>query len=230
MNKIIIGVISIVSGLVTGCEAIHRPAPGTDPEYAATYPVTPDPNTLRRANGAIYSSETVLPLFETPRARHVGDLLTVYLVENTNATQNQTTVQKKNDTAKSVNAVFAGRPISFGSGYSADFDLSNQRTFDGEVATVQNNKLAGNISVTIAKVLANGNFVVQGEKWVRINQAREFVRLSGIVRPQDIKPDNTVSSDRVANARISYGGVGQANNTNVQGWFSRILWSPLYPT
>lgn len=230
MNKKLISLLSMAAIMIAGCEAINRPAPGTDPEYAATYPVTPDPNALRRVNGAIYSSETALPLFETPRARHVGDLLTIFLVENTNAIQNATTVQKKNDQDQSTNAVFAGRPISFGSGYSADFNLNHQRTFDGEVATVQNNKLAGNISVTISKVLANGNFVVQGEKWVRINQAKEYVRLSGIVRPQDIKPDNSVSSDRVANARISYGGVGQANNTNAQGWFSRILWSPLYPT
>ncbi len=123
-----------------------------------------------------------------------------------------------------------GRPISLGSGYSMDFDLDNQRQFNGEGRSIQNNKLAGSISVTVAKVLANGNMVVQGEKWVRINQGNEFVRLSGIVRPQDIKADNTITSDRIANARISYGGTGQINNTNAQGWLSRILWGPLFPT
>lgn len=222
--------VMLVAVFLSGCEAINRPAPGIDPDYAPTYPTTPDPKALRRASGAIYSYDTAMPLFETPRARHPGDILTVLLVENTNATQNATTVQKKNDTEKIVNATFLGRPISFGSGYSADFDLNNQRTFDGEAASVQNNKLTGNISVTVLKVLANGNMVIQGEKWVRINQAREFVRLSGIVRPQDIRPDNSINSDRVANAKISYGGVGQVNNTNAQGWFSRILWSPLFPT
>lgn len=215
---------------ISGCEALHRPAQGTDPEYAPTYPTTPDPKELKRASGAIYSYETAMPLFETPRARHVGDILTVFLMENTDAKQNQTTVMKKNDNEKIVNASFLGRPISLGAGYTADFDLNNQRSFDGESASVQNNKLAGNISVTVSRVLANGNLVIQGEKWVRINQAREFVRLSGIVRPQDIKPNNSIGSEKVANAKISYGGVGQVNNTNAQGWLSRILWSPLFPT
>lgn len=222
--------VTVVAVLVSGCEALHRPAPGEDPQYAATYPTTPDPKQLRRASGAIFSNETALPLFETPRARHEGDVLTVYLVENTDAKQKATTVQKKNDNTQIVNSTFLGRPISFGSGYSADFNLNNQRNFDGETTTVQNNQLAGNITVTVSRVLANGNLVIQGEKWVRINQAKEFVRLSGIVRPQDIKPNNSISSDRVANAKISYGGVGQVNNTNAQGWLSRILWSPLFPT
>jgi len=129
-----------------------------------------------------------------------------------------------------TNKLFLGRPISLGSGYSADFDLNNQRQFTGQGQSVQNNKLIGSLSVTVAKVLANGNLVVQGEKWVRINQANEFVQLSGIVRPRDIRPDNSLSSDRVANARISYGGVGQINNANTQGWLSKVIWGPFFPT
>ncbi len=84
--------------------------------------------------------------------------------------------------------------------------------------------------MTVAQVLANGNMVVQGEKWVKINQGNEYVQLSGIVRPRDIRPDNSVTSDRVANARISYGGTGQINNANAQGWLARFIWSPLFPT
>lgn len=227
INYFVIGV-SII--LLSGCEAINPPIPGGNPDYAPTYPTNPDPKELRKESGAIYSAETALPLFETPRARHPGDILTIFLVERTDAQKNATTTQKKNDSEKITNKLFLGRPISLGSGYSMDFDLNNQRQFNGDAKSIQNNKLAGSISVTVAKVLANGNLVVQGEKWVRINQGKEFVQLSGIVRPQDIKADNTVTSDRVANARISYGGTGQINNTNAQGWFARILWSPLFPT
>lgn len=230
MNRLNIAVSCLVTALLFGCEALHPPAPGDNPDYAPTYPVTPDPKELRKVSGAIYSSETALPLFETPRARHPGDILTVFLIEKTDAQKNATTTQRKNDTTKITNKLFLGRPISLGSGYSMDFDLDNQRQFNGEGRSIQNNKLAGSISVTVAKVLANGNMVVQGEKWVRINQGNEFVRLSGIVRPQDIKADNTITSDRIANARISYGGTGQINNTNAQGWLSRILWGPLFPT
>ncbi|MCC5792466.1 MAG: flagellar basal body L-ring protein FlgH [Legionellaceae bacterium] len=215
---------------LSACETLNPPAPGVNPEYAPTYPVTPDPKTSRYVNGSVYNAETVIPLFETPRARHAGDLLTLVLIEKTDATKRATTRQRKNDTMEIANTTVAGRPISLGSGYSFDFDLEARRQFDGDAQSIQNNKLSGSLSVTVAKVLANGNMVIQGEKWVRINQGSEFVQLSGIVRPQDIRPDNSITSDRVANARISYGGVGQTNNTNAQGWFARFIWSPLFPT
>jgi flagellar L-ring protein precursor FlgH len=169
-----------------------------------------------------------LPLFETPRARHAGDLVTVILMEKTDAKKQAKSKGTKNEVDNIVNKAFLGRPIALGGGYSFDFDLNAQRTFTGEGESSQNNKLAGSISVTVAKVLPNGNMIIQGEKWIRINQGNEFIQLSGIIRPQDIQPDNTISSDRVANARISYGGTGQINNANVQGWAAKILWSPLF--
>lgn len=224
---LIIGCLIIFLG---GCETLNPPAQGKNSDYAPTYPSNPDPKELRKVSGGIYSNETALPLFETPRARHPGDILTVFLVERTDAQKNATTTQKKNEAQKVTNKLFLGRPISLGSGYSMDFDLDNERSFTGDAKSIQNNRLAGSISVTVAKVLANGNLVIQGEKWVRINQGQEFVQLSGIVRPHDIRPDNSINSDRVANARISYGGVGQVNNTNAQGWLSRFMWGPLFPT
>lgn len=230
MKRFTIAITCMSIVLLSGCEALNPPAPGLNPDYAPTYPVNPDPKELRKVSGSIYSAETALPLFETPRARHPGDILTVFLVERTDAQKNATTTQKKNDSEKITNKLFLGRPISLGSGYSMDFDLDNQRQFTGDAKSIQNNRLAGSISVTVSKVLANGNLMVQGEKWVRINQGNEFVQLSGIVRPQDIKADNSITSDRVANARISYGGTGQINNTNAQGWLARFLWSPLFPT
>ncbi|ASQ45584.1 flagellar basal body L-ring protein FlgH [Legionella clemsonensis] len=214
---------------LAGCEALFPPYPGTQPDYAPTYPTGPDPKQTRHINGAIYNAETALPLFETPRARHPGDIVTVVLIEKTDAQKRAITRQRKNDKVEIFNASFAGRPIALGGGYSMDFDLDAKRKFEGEGQSVQNNKLAGSISVTVAKVLSNGNMVVQGEKWIHINQGSEFVRLSGIIRPQDIRPDNTITSDRIANARIAYGGTGQINNTNAQGWFSRFIWGPLFP-
>jgi len=219
--------ISLSLGLV-GCEALFPPVPGVDPAYAPTYPAPPDPKTSRYVKGAVYNAETALPLFETPRARHVGDIVTVVLVEKTDAKKQATTRSRKNDKIDISMDTFAGRPINLGGAYNLDFDLEARRQFDGDGQSIQNNKLAGSISVTVSKVLSNGNMLVQGEKWVRINQGNEFVRLSGIIRPQDIRPDNTVTSDRVANAKIAYGGTGQLNDTNAQGWFSRFLWSPLF--
>lgn len=214
---------------LSGCQALNPPYPGTDPDYAPTYPTSPEPRQIRHVNGAIYNAETALPLFETPRARHAGDLVTVLLIEKTDAQKRAITRGRKNDKAQIANAAFFGRPIALGAGYSMNFDMDAERQFDGGGQEVQNNKLAGDISVTVSKVLPNGNMMIQGEKWVRINQGSEFIRLSGVIRPQDLKPDNTITSDKVANARIAYGGVGQLDNMNAQGWFSRFIWSPIYP-
>ncbi|CDZ78139.1 Basal body L-ring protein [Legionella massiliensis] len=219
-----------VLSVIAGCDTLNPPYPGTRSEYAPTYPATPDPKQIRHVNGAIYNPETALPLFETPRARHPGDLVTVFLIEKTDAQKKATMRGQKNDTATIVNSTVFGKPISVAGGYSMDFNLNAQRQLDSGGQEIQNNKLAGSISVTVSKVLANGNMLIQGEKWVKINQGDEYIRLSGIIRPQDIRPDNSVSSDRIANARIAYGGVGQLNNMNAQGWFSRFVWGPLFPT
>lgn len=221
--------IVLIVGLLAGCEALYPPSPGSDPAYAPTYPVTPDVKQQKYAQGSIYNPETALPLFETPRARHAGDIVTVVLVEKTDAKKQATTRQRKNDKMQIEFAKFMGRPIDFGSGYNLDLDINAKRQFDGDGQSVQNNRLAGSISVTVSQVLANGNMVVQGEKWIQINQGKEYVRLSGVIRPQDISPNNVITSDRVANARISYGGTGQINNTNAQGWFARFVWGPLFP-
>ena len=215
--------------LLVGCEALSPPRPGKNPEYAPTYPAAPDPTQQRYVHGAIYNPQNSLPLFETPRARHVGDILTVRLVEKMQGQKQAISRQRKNDRLQITNDTVLGRPVNLGNNYNFDVDVNARRQFDGEGQSQQNNQLSGSVSVTVAKVLANGNMVVQGEKWIRINQGKEFVQLSGIVRPQDISPDNGISSDRVANAQISYGGVGQVNNTNAQGWFSRIIWGPLFP-
>ena len=220
----------MVAYLLSACDAINPPFPGTHPEYAPTYPAVPDPKQIKHVNGAIYNAETALPLFETPRARHVGDIVTIFLIEKTDAKKNATMIGQKNDTANLVNSTFFGRPIALGSGYSMDFNLNAQRQFNGQGQEIQNNKLAGSISVTVSQVLANGNMVIQGEKWMKINQGDEYIRLSGIIRPQDIRPDNSITSDRIANVRMAYGGVGQLNNMNAQGWFSRFIWGPLFPT
>lgn len=228
MNKFALGMLGLML-MLSGCETLMPPRPGDSPGYAPTFPANPDVHQVTRVNGGIYSSETAIPLFETPRARHAGDIITVKLIEKTNAKKQATTRQTKNDKTQIVNATVLGRPISFGGGYNFDFDLDAKRQFNGEGQSVQNNQLDGSISVTVAEVLANGNMVVQGEKWIRINQGNEFIRLTGIIRPQDIRPDNTITSDRLANARIAYGGTGQVNNTNAQGWVNRIIWGPIFP-
>ena len=102
-------------------------------------------------------------------------------------------------------------------------------SFDGEGASNQSNSLTGDITVTVVESLSNGNLIVQGEKWVTINQGREFIRLKGIIRSIDIGPDNSVPSGKVANAQITYSSKGVLAAANRMGLISRFFHSVLYP-
>jgi flagellar L-ring protein precursor FlgH len=107
--------------------------------------------------------------------------------------------------------------------------INDASKFDGEGASKQSNSLTGYVTVTVARVLPNGNLFVKGEKWIGINQGREYVRLSGVIRPIDLAADNSISSHKVANVNVSYGGKGALADANAQGWLSRFFNSPWTP-
>jgi flagellar L-ring protein precursor FlgH len=108
-------------------------------------------------------------------------------------------------------------------------NISAESEFSGNGTSSQSNSLNGAIAVQVARVLPNGNLIVQGEKWLALNRGEEFIQLRGIVRPQDISPANTIASTMVADARISYGGTGLIDRANTPGWFSKFFASPLNP-
>jgi len=108
-------------------------------------------------------------------------------------------------------------------------NLNDATSFDGEGTSAQSNVLTGSISVTVAKRLVNGNLLVRGQKWVTINQGREYVKIQGIVRPTDINPDDTVPSTKVADAVIAYGGQGTLADANTKGWLARFFDSKYMP-
>lgn len=179
--------------------------------------------------GTIYNAGTDIRLFEDRKANRVGDILTVVLAEQTNATKNsQTTTGKASDVALANPTVFGtslthkGVPLFEGS-------LSGSTSFDGKGSSSQSNSLAGDITVTVVDRLPNGNLVISGEKWVTLNQGQEFIRLSGIIRPDDIEPDNSLLSTRIANAQITYSSRGVLAAANKMGLISRFFNSVFHP-
>ena len=114
-------------------------------------------------------------------------------------------------------------PLQNTRGNTLDVAASTKQDFSGAGTSSQSNSLTGNITVTVAEVLSNGYLVVRGEKILALNEGDEFVRLSGIIRPQDIRPDNSVLSTSVANSQITYGGNGAVADSNSQGWLSRFF-------
>ena len=195
-------------------------------EYAPAVPVghTPVPNN----SGSIYMAATSNTWFEDLKARRVGDLLTVILDEQTDATKTASTGITKDNSTSIASPTILGQGVSLG-GSPLDTSLTSANDFAAESDSSQSNKLQGNITVTVSQVLANGNLVVQGEKWIAINQGDEYVRLRGIVRPYDIAPDNTVFSNLIGDARITYRGKGAPAEAQAIGWLARFFNSALWP-
>jgi len=232
----------IVSRVVLLCVCVMSLAacqslPERDPAYAAVRPVALPP--VQAGNGSIYQAGHDVRLFEDSRARRVGDLLTINLVETTSASkQSATELSKSNDTNVANPTVLGSSPqfntpgilpLASNQNNNLGFGLSSSNEFSGDSSSSQSNSLTGSITVTVAEVLPNGYMVVRGEKVTSLNQGHEYVRISGIVRPTDIRPDNTVPSTQIADAQITYTGSGATADTNKIGWLARFFISSLFP-
>jgi len=198
-----------------------------DDGYAATWP-EPVPET-QVANGAIYQAGRDIALFENTVARRVGDTLTIRLDESTNASKSSSTSTKKSTNVDLSGPTIAGRPVTVNGVEVLSANIENNTGFDGEGDSRQSNRLQGQITVTVAQRLPNGNLMIRGQKWLAINQGKEYVRVQGIVRPIDIDPDNSISSLKVADAMISYGAKGALADANRPGLLARFFNLPWLP-
>jgi flagellar L-ring protein FlgH len=214
----------VLSSALSACGLIspvhHKP----DPVVARVLP-PPTP----RTDGAIYQAGQQIELFADLKARRVGDVLTIRLTEVTNASKSAVTKTTKTTAVNNTGPTILGRTITAGGVPIFTTTLAGADSFDGEGSSTQGNTLAGSLTVTVMEVQPNGNLVVQGDKTLRLNQGDEFVHVSGVVRVADIQVDNTVTSDRVSDAHISYSGKGVINSANRMGWLARFFNSAFAP-
>lgn len=212
--------------LLSGCATTTEISKGDQPRFSAALPPAAQD---RSNNGAIYNATTSQTLFEDYKARRVGDILTVVLAEETSARKSAGASSSRTASASVLDPVVAGGPITYKGAPILNTDIDSDQSFEGKGEAAQSNMLEGSITVTVADVLPNGNLAVQGEKWIRINQGEEYIRLRGIVRPVDISAGNTVLSTQVADAELAYGGTGQVAHSSSPGWLSRFFASPIWP-
>ena len=181
-------------------------------------------------NGAIFNADSSRPLFEDIKARYVGDILTVVLVEKTDAKKSANTEITKETTGSTGATTLFGRTLGTDTNHDLlTMGIQSSNDFTGEGDSDQSNSLTGTIAVTVAEVLPNGNLFVRGKKRVLINQGDEFIKISGIVRVADVRQDNTISSTLIADAQITYSGSGAIADSNSMGWITRFFNSPLWP-
>jgi flagellar L-ring protein precursor FlgH len=212
-----IPVYALAAALFSGCAWNTPPATVHQPMTARPVP----PRDYYANAGAIYQPDTArLALFQDIRARWVGDTITILLEENTTASKKSSSNATRNGSAEISVPVWSELPGSLdGLGVEAESDIQ----FQGKGDAASNNAFTGRLAVTVVEVLENGNLLVSGEKQVTINRGTEYIRFSGVVNPSYIRPDNSVSSTRVADARLEYRGTGYIDEAQTMGWLSRLF-------
>ncbi len=214
---------------ISACTTVYHREIENDPNWAPSYPVEVD--LINRNSGSIYNVASAKMLFQDKKALRVGDIITVVLSEDTQATKNADTELSKDTGVSTTAPTIFGNSPNLGAGTTdLGVSISSANAFKAETDSKQSNLLKGTISVTVQRVFGNGNLVIKGEKWISLNQGNEFIRISGLIRPEDINKDNQVISTKVANARIYYGGTGPLAEANEEGWLSRFFntaWWPL---
>jgi flagellar L-ring protein precursor FlgH len=219
--------LSIASALLVACAAqptmIAQP---DDPEFAPV--LSPGPVVPVQYNGAIYMAGSSVDLYQR-RAHRIGDVLTISLNESTSARNSSgTTLSRENATNVGAENNVLGTGF-LGTGLNLATDLASSLDFSGSGESDQSNQLRGSITVTVSNVLPNGLLEVRGEKWLQLNRGNEYIRISGLVRKEDIAPDNSILSTRVADVRIAYSGTGTLANTNEAGWLTQFFVGAMWP-
>ena len=215
MKKIIFSFILIL--LLNNCSTYVEEAINKD--FKPLTPSIAEMKATKANNGAIYSTSSPGLFSSDKRAHQVGDILTVQLSETFSSTKSVTSQSAKEDSIGAEVGPTGVLKNFMGLGGS----VQKSNSFKGSGSASQSNSLTGFISATVVKVYPNGNLEIKGQKRLRLTDGSEYVRLAGIVRPQDISASNTVSSNLIAEAQIEYVGSGTLSNESKPGWGSKLF-------
>ncbi len=210
---------------LSACGTHQRQYPlpsGPDIASLPATPATPPPE------GSLYSG-TRAGFFEDHRARRVGDVITVKILENYQSSINVSNKLARSSNVKGgISALFGFEKAvekhnpNFSAGSMLGGDFSSSVNGQGKLS--RDTKILATFSARVVKVLPNGNLVIQGVRVIRQNENIEYLTISGIVRPEDIDADNSVLSTQIADAHVEYSGAGPtALTTRGPGWFTRLL-------
>ena len=214
--------VSCLAILAAGCSTYveNEASLEFEPIYPAAH-VTPE---AENPTGGIFKQNSGGLFASDIRAREVGDILTVSLNETFTATKSQSANSAKNDNFGVT--LPTGLPNILTGGYdknAAGLNAGTTRSFAGSGDAAQSNSLTGFLTVTVTRVFENGNMEIAGQKKLRLNNGDEYVRLTGLVRPEDVSATNVVLSNRVADAEIVYVGAGEIADSSRQCWLSRTM-------
>lgn len=196
-----------------------EPAPG-DPTYAPprAYPV----DQVRIPSGSLFNPELAMGLYERHTRYRIGDMILVKLDEETQS-------EKSLDYNQDKNSSFDIEPLTLRvggiqiEGDNLEVDHAQDSEFESSSQASQSNSLQGSITVYVTAITPAGNLLITGEKWITMNQGKEYIRFSGEVRKQDVDESNTVMSSKVGNALIEYSGTGELQNNQKRSVIDKLF-------
>lgn len=207
---------ALLLALLAGCNTV--------PPTNVHQPMTARPAPLPAENatpGSLFQTSNRLSLFELKRARNVGDLLTVQIEEKSDAKKKANSASSRKSANEFSVPTLVGLPGK--SFLNASLDASADQSFEGKGESNASDSFTGVVTVTVIEVFPNGNLLVSGEKQLGLNQGTEFIRFSGVVDPSTIGFGNSVSSTKIADARIEYRGNGQVESAQIMGWLAKFF-------
>jgi flagellar L-ring protein precursor FlgH len=218
------GFYSTVVATLAACTALPPPA---KVDFAEARPQLPAQAraSAPAATGSIYQNASYRPAFEDRRARHVGDTVTVNIVESLSASQvSKSTVNRNTSAANTITT--APIPGILGPDLAnLNMGVKTDNDFSGKGGTEAANTFTGSITATVIEVQPNGHLLIAGEKQIGVNQNVDVMRFTGTVDPRQLQPGSVINSTQVANVRVESRGRGAQGEAQTVGWLSRFFLS-----
>jgi flagellar L-ring protein precursor FlgH len=180
---------------------------------------------VAKPNGSLFQRASYRPAFEDSRARLVGDLVTIQIVESLAASQVTASTVNRNTSSDNTLSAAPLKGLIGVDLLNLNMAAKTNNDFSGKGGTTAANTFSGSITTTVIEVLPNGNLVVAGEKQIGVNQNVDVMRFSGTVDPRLLQPNNIISSTQVANVRVESKGRGAQGEAQTVGWLSRFFLS-----
>lgn len=216
MTRLFPAVTLALAALLSGCASNprdigrepHMTPVGAGLEAVAALPPDLVASTPRwRSPGSLWDDRQA-DFFRDPRATAVGDILTVAIAMNDKATLGNASDRSLD--SKVTNTYAGAVAIPFGAGKgTASFDVATGSSTQGTGNIDRSEKIRFTVAAVVTDVLPNGNLLISGSQEMRVNFELRLLTVSGIVRPRDIARDNSIAYDKIAEARIAYGGRGR---------------------
>lgn len=213
--------VAAIALLLAGCETLSR-TPQVELYQPAVQAAAPAPQPVAyAASGSLFRPTSFRPAFEDRRARYVGDVVTITIVENVSASQTKSsTVDKSSSTSSAITAFPF---LNAGTLGKLDVGAGSTNAFEGKGGTTSANTFTGSITATVVEVLPNGHLIVTGEKQIGVNENVDVLRFSGTVDPRSIGAGSVVPSTQVANVRVESRGRGAQSESQIMPWLARFF-------